>query len=497
MTAVVACGCYFVRRSRVSDAFMRAGGTLPGWVVGMSIFGTYVSSISYLALPGKAFSGNWNAFVFSLALPLAAWISTRYFVPFYRSGGHISAYYHLEKRFGLWARSYAVVCYLLTQMARVGSIMYLLALPLHLLLGWNMRSIILLTGGLVTLYTLMGGIEGVIYTDVVQSVVLVVGALICVALIPLTMPGGPSQLVRIAVQNQKFSLGSFGPSLVDATFWVVLLYGLFMNLQNFAIDQSYIQRYLTAKSGHEAKKSVWLSALLYIPVSAFFFFIGTALFAYYTAQPELLPASIQAEIAQGKGDTVFPYFILHALPPGMAGFMIAAVFAAAMSTISSSLNCSATLTLCDVYRRFIRAEPGERESMAVLYASTLFWGIVGTGVGLAMIRIKSALDTWWMLSGIFGGGVLGLFLLGYVGRGVKGSAAVAAVIVGVVVITWMTLSPYAAWLPESMRNHLNAFMIPVVGTSTIMLAGFLIAALLMAKPGNCQPRIDTNGHERD
>ncbi|MEJ2745980.1 MAG: sodium:solute symporter, partial [bacterium] len=128
MMAVVAFGCYFVRRSRASDAFMRAGGTLPGWVVGMSIFGTYVSSISYLALPGKAFSGNWNAIVFSLALPLAAWISTRYFVPFYRSGGHISAYYHLEKRFGLWARSYAVVCYLLTQMARVGSVMYLLAL---------------------------------------------------------------------------------------------------------------------------------------------------------------------------------------------------------------------------------------------------------------------------------------------------------------------------------------------------------------------------------
>ncbi len=483
MAGVVAYGCYFVRRSRASDAFMRAGGALPGWIVGISIFGAYVSSISYLALPGKAFSGNWNAFVFSLALPLAAWISARYFVPFYRSGGHISAYYHLENRFGLWARSYAVACYLLTQMARVGSIMYLLALPLHLLLGWEMYPVILLTGGLVTLYTLLGGIEGVIYTDVVQSIVLVAGAVLCVVLIPLTMPGGPSQLVRIAIQHHKFSLGSFGPGLADATFWVVLLYGFFMNLQNFAIDQSYVQRYLTAKTGHEAQKSVWLSALLYIPVSAFFFFIGTALFAYYTAQPALLPAEIQAEIAQGKGDTVFPYFMVHALPPGMAGFLIAAVFAAAMSTISSSLNCSATLTLCDVYRRFIKAEPGERESMAVLYASTFFWGIVGTGVGLAMIRIRSALDTWWTLSGIFGGGVLGLFLLGYIGRGVKGATAAAAVIVGVIVITWMTLSPQAAYLPESMRNHLNGFMIPVVGTSTIMLVGFLLAALLNGRRG--------------
>jgi solute:Na+ symporter, SSS family len=483
MVGVVAYGCYFVRRSRATDAFMRAGGTLPGWIVGLSIFGTYVSSISFLALPGKAFSGNWNAFAFSLALPLAAWISSRYFVPFYRNRGHISAYYHLENRFGLWARSYAVFCYLLTQMARVGSIMYLLALPLNVLLGWEMRLIILLTGGLVTLYTLLGGIEGVIYTDAVQSIVLIAGALACVVLIPLTMPGGAPQLFRIAIQHHKFNLGSFGPSLVESTFWVVLLYGIFMNLQNFAIDQSYVQRYLTAKSEREAKKSVWLSALLYIPVSAFFFFIGTALFAYYTAQPALLPAAIQAEVASGRGDTVFPFFMVHALPPGMAGLLIAAVFAAAMSTISSSLNCSATLTLCDVYRRFIRPEPSERESMAVLYVGTFFWGLVGTGVALAMIHIKSALDTWWTLSGIFGGGILGLFLLGYIGRGVKGAAAMAAVIVGVLVITWMTLSPQAICLPESLRNQLNQFMIPVVGTVTIMLVGFLLAALLSRRHG--------------
>lgn len=483
MVGVVAYGCYFVRRSRATDAFMRAGGTLPGWIVGLSIFGTYVSSISFLALPGKAFSGNWNAFAFSLALPLAAWVSARYFVPFYRNRGHISAYYHLENRFGLWARSYAVFCYLLTQMARVGSIMYLLALPLNVLLGWEMRLIILLTGGLVTLYTLLGGIEGVIYTDAVQSIVLIAGALACVVLIPLTMPEGPSQLFRIAIQHYKFSLGSFGPSLVESTFWVVLLYGIFMNLQNFAIDQSYVQRYLTAKSEREAKKSVWLSALLYIPVSAFFFFIGTALFAYYTAQPALLPAAIQAEAASGKGDTVFPFFMVHALPPGMAGLLIAAVFAAAMSTISSSLNCSATLTLCDVYRRFIRPEAGERESMGVLYASTFLWGLVGTGVALAMIHIRSALDTWWTLSGIFGGGILGLFLLGYIGRGVKGAAAMAAVAVGVLAITWMTLSPHAARLPGSLRNPLNQFMIPVVGTVTIMLVGFLLTAILSRRRG--------------
>ncbi|MCX6356589.1 MAG: sodium:solute symporter, partial [Candidatus Aureabacteria bacterium] len=319
MAGVVAYGCYFLRRSRTTAAFTTAGGTLPAWIVGLSIFGTYVSSISFLALPGKAYASNWNPFVFSLSLPVAAWVGARYFVPFYRACGEVSAYAHLERRFGALARVYAVLCYLLTQMARVGSIMYLLALPLHQLLGWEMRSIILLTGGLVTLYTLLGGIEGVIYTDVVQSIILIAGALVCVILIPARIPGGPARLFSIAMEQHKFSFGSFSPDLVHSTFWVVLLYGLIMNIQNFGVDQSYVQRYLTAKSEAQARRSVWISAMLYIPVSAFFFFIGTALFALYTARPDTLPPLLQAEVAAGTGDTVFPYFIVHELPAGMAG----------------------------------------------------------------------------------------------------------------------------------------------------------------------------------
>lgn len=476
MIGVVAYGCCFIRRSRNTDGFVKAGGSLPAWLVGLSIFGTYVSSISFLALPGKAFSGNWNPFVFSIALPLTAWISVRYFVRFYRAHDAVSAYQHLEIRFGLWARTYAMACYLLTQVARMGAIMYLVALPLHQLLGWDVRLIIMVTGGLVTLYTVMGGIVGVIYTDAVQSVILIAGALACVILIPLATPGGPSRVFQIAMAHHKFGLGGFGPGLVESTFWVVLFYGFVMNLQNFGIDQSYVQRYLAAKSDREARRSVWLSCLLYIPVSAFFFFIGTALFAYYTALPELLPATLRADIAAGRGDVVFPYFIVHALPAGMAGLLVAAIFAAAMSTISTSLNCAATLSLYDIYVRLFRRDAGERESMRVLYLSTLLWGIVGTACALAMVHIRSALDTWWMLSGIFGGGMLGLFLLGRCGRRVSGGIAFTAVICGVAAITWMTLSPLAAHCPALMRYQLNAFLIPVLGTLTIMLVGFLLAA---------------------
>lgn len=472
----VAFGCCFLRRSRAAEAFMKAGGALPAWAVCLSIFGTYVSSISFLALPGKALSGNWNPFVFSLALPLAAWVGARFFVPFFRRCGDISAYAHLERRFGAWARTYAVACYMLTQMARMGSIMYLLALPLNHLLGWDARLTILATGLLVTLYTLLGGIEGVIYTDSIQSVVLIAGALICAVRIPMGMPEGPGQVFRIAAAHGKFSLGSFGPSLASATFWVVLLYGLFMNLQNFGIDQNYVQRYIAAGSERGAKRSVWMSALLYIPVSAFFFFIGTALFAYAAARPEAFPPELRAEIAAGAGDNVFPYYIVHILPPGVSGLLIAAIFSAAMSTVSTSVNCCATLTLCDLYRRYLRPLAGERESMAVLRAGTVLWGVAGVGFALWMIRVRSVLDAWWQLSGIFSGGMLGLFLLGWLGRRAGSRAAAGGVAAGAAVIGWMTFTPRAAWCPAALRSPLHPFLIPVAGTLTILLAGFLLSS---------------------
>lgn len=479
LAGVVGFGCWFVRRSRTTEGFMAAGRSLPGWAVGLSIFGTYVSSISFLALPGKAYGGDWNTFVFSLSLPMAAWLAVRYFVPFYRAAGEISAYSHLERRFGAWARTYAVICYLLTQLVRIGAIIYLVALALHPLTGWDPATIILIAGVLVTVYTLLGGIEAVIWTDVVQSIVLTAGALVCVVLLLGGMPEGPGQVLRIAGENHKFSLGSFGASVSEPTFWVVLIYGLVINLQNFGIDQSYVQRYITAKSDRDAKRSVWLGALMYVPISAMFLLIGTALFAYYAAQPDLLPDAVHA--AQ-KPDAVFPHFIVSGLPTGMTGLLVAAIFAAAMSTVDSSLNSSATLILADLYKRYFRRDAGQRESMRVLRLATLVWGALGTGIAIALVvhDVQSALDVWWKLSGIVSGGMLGLFLLGLISRRAGNPAAVTAVVAGVSVIVWMTLSLFPnLWTgaTQPLRSPLHSFTIVVVGTSTILLVGLLIASL--------------------
>ena len=464
----MAVGLAFSRRSRSVEGFTAADRNLPGWLTGLSILGTYVSSITFLALPAKAYATNWNAFVFSLSLPLTTWIAVRWFLPFYRRTGHVSAYHHLEQRFGPWARTYASFCYLLTQLARMGTVMYLMALPVSALLGWDVRSVILLTGVSVTIYSLAGGIVAVIFTDALQTIVLVAGALVCAAVMLFSLPEGPGQLFQIAAAHDKFALGSFGASLGDSTFWVVLVYGIAINLQNFGIDQNYVQRYLASKSDGEARKSVWLGGLTYLPLSAVFLFIGTALFAFYTAHAQSLPASLRDP---SRTDSVFPWFIVSALPPGVAGLLIAAIFAAAMSTISTCLNSSATILLTDYYRRFFNPRADERRSMRLLRATTIAWGIAGTAAALAMTSVRSALDAWWTLAGIFGGGTLGVFLLGFVSRRASNRSAAAGVTAGVVLIVWMTLSPKWPALPAALRSPFHEFLVIVFGTAVVIAIG--------------------------
>ena len=461
MAAIVGFGISFSFRKRTALEYTTGGGRLPSWAIGMSIFATFVSSISFLALPGNAFLSNWNGFVFSLSIPFAAWIAVKYFVPLYRNLQSESAYYYLETRFGSWARVYASICYLLTQLARMGAIMYLLALPMNALFGWSIPIIIICTGISVMVYAMLGGI------------VLIGGALLSLLVILFSMPNGPGEVITIAAEANKFSLGSFKFNFVESTFWMILIYGLFINLQNFGIDQSYIQRYISAKSEKEAVKSTWLGSLLYVPVSLLFFFIGTALFSYYQAFPELLPAELK--LAE-NADKVFPYFIVSGLPTGVTGILIASIFAAGMSTVSTSINSSATVFLSDHYRKYIHKNATEKQSMRVLLVSSFVMGGLSIVVALAFNGVTSALEAWWALSSIFSGGILGLFLLGFVVKKASSKAAAIGVLCGVLVIGWMSLSAilFKGTSLEGFENTLHTNLTIVMGTLTIFILGFLL-----------------------
>lgn len=481
VTGNILFGASFFFRNRTPDQFTAGSRNLPAFAVGMSIFATYVSSISFLALPGKAYMSDWNAFVFSLSIPVATIIAIRFFVPLYRGIGNISAYYYLELRFGAWARLYASLCYILTQLMRTGAILLLLAIALNALFGWNVRTIIILTGFMVMLYSMLGGIRAVIWTDTIQAVILIAGALISAVYLTFSMPEGPGQIFSIALENNKFSLGSFSLSLADSTFWVVLIYGLFINLQNYGIDQNFVQRYMTTGTDREAKSSALFGSLLYIPVSLVFFYIGTALFSFYAAQPDLLPDSLRVP---GSGDKIFPFFIVAQLPAGITGLLVAAIFAAGMSTVSTSLNSTATIVLSDYYKRYFNREANEKQSMAVLYISSFLTGTAGVVIALLLVGVESVLDAWWSLASIFSGGMLGLFLLGFIARKAKNTDAVAGVIIGVLVISWMSLSPLCFNGDKllAFRSPFHSNLTIVFGTMVIFLTGFILTKFVKTHP---------------
>ena len=205
LVAMVWVGYYFSRKNKTSEQFTTASGSIPGWALGLSIYATFLSSNTFLGVPGKAFGSNWNAFVFSISMPFAAFIASKYFVPFYRGTGEISAYTHLENRFGAWARTYTVICFLLTQLARMGSIFFGIALSLQALLGYPMAGIMIVMGVCIILYTVMGGMEAVIWTEVVQGIIKTLGAVLILYLIIKEIPGGINKIMEIATADNKMS----------------------------------------------------------------------------------------------------------------------------------------------------------------------------------------------------------------------------------------------------------------------------------------------------
>lgn len=495
---MVVVGLWFSRRNTSSDQFTKASGKIPGWAIGISLYATFLSSNTFLGVPGKAYGSNWNSFTFSLAMPIAAWIATKYFVPFYRKMGGVSAYSHLEDRFGAWARVYAVICFLFIQIVRIGSVFFGIALSLQALTGYSMASIMIITGICIVAYTVLGGIEAVIWTEVVQAVIKTLGAFLIIYLVVTKLPHGINDIIQIGRANHKFSLGTFLPDFRSSSFWVVLLYGIFMNMKAFGFDQNYVQRYHATPTQREAVRSVWICVLIYLPVSLLFFFIGTSLYTFYQLNPGLIESvkihaaterlSATATAAQvhalantlspaDYGDKVMPHFMVTVLPAGILGLIISAILSAGMSTISSGMNASATVFVEDIYKRYIRPEVKGAQQMKLLYISTTILGLSGMGIGVAMIGVKSILDLWWELSGIFAGGMFGLFVLGLLSKKTTQSEAMPAVVAGVLIILWMSLSYLIPDRYAFLRSPLNTNMVIVVGTLVIFFTGKLLTWL--------------------
>lgn len=464
---LIGMGIYYARKTRTAEQFMVAGRSIPAWAAGLAVMSAYTSSISYIATPGKAYDSNWHPFIFSLCIIPVAWVVTKYAVPYYRRRRLISVYTFLEERLGPWGRIYAALSFLLYMVGRVAVILYLASLLLSAFVPWNIAAVIIVIGLITILYTLLGGMEAVIWTDVMQSAVMIIGIIISAIIISVHVFSQPDYLIQSAIEARKFSLGSWDLSLTSRTVWVMIIYGITENLRNLMADQNFVQKYVSTASEKEAVRSIWIAMLIYIPLTAVFLYIGTTLFAYYG------PGGVPLGAGIVKGDQVFPYFIATVLPVGLKGLVIAAILAAAMSTVDSALNCSVTVMLLDFHKRYINPDISEKASVIYLRAGTVVWGLIGIAFALLMMRARSALDVWWQISGIFGGGILGLFLLSLAQVRLRLWQGLVSIGVSVAVISWGT---FARDLPPAWRwaeCSLEAIIVGATGTAALLaVAGF-------------------------
>ncbi|RLD13847.1 sodium:solute symporter [candidate division KSB1 bacterium] len=460
-------GVYYFRKSKTSAQFMVADRSIPAWAAGLAVMSAYTSSISYIATPGKAFDANWHPMIFALTIPPIAFVVTRFVIPYYRKMKMISVYQFLEERLGAYGRIYAALSFILLMVGRVAVILYLASLLLHSFVPWNIAMIIVVIGLITMIYTMLGGMEAVIWTDVMQSSIMIIGILFCAGALTVAVFAKPDFLIHNAFKAHKFSLGSAHFSFASRTIWVMIIYGITENLRSLIADQNYVQKYASVGTEAEAKRSVWIAMLIYIPLTAVFLYIGTALFAFYSPGGALLSPDIV------KGDQVFPFYIATQLPMGLKGLIIAAILAAAMSTVDSALNCSATVLLLDFYKRYIKPDVSEKQSVNILRGSSFVWGILGILFALLLINARSALDIWWEISGIFGGGILGLFLLALFRVRLKVWQGITAVIVSILAISWGTLArdlpPILSWA----ECRIDAILMGALGTGTMIIVAML------------------------
>lgn len=408
MLAMLGIGRWFARRQTSTETYFVARRSIPSWAMGISIYATLITSITFIAYPGSAYAGNWSELVPGFMVVGVLLLVGLVIIPFFRHAIGMSVYEYFEKRFGYGVRAYSAFAFSMGHFSKMGFVFYTLALTVSSMTGWNIYLVMIATGVVTIYYTVIGGFETVIWTDVVQGFVKVIGIVVCLGWLFQRMPGGIGAAIDLAASQHKFSLGSTGWDLASkGNIWVMSIYGFFWYLQKYTADQTLVQRYLVARSDREALKGVALGALLCIPAWALFMLIGTLVWAYYQLSHEVLPAFVD------KPDKIFPYFLATKIPAGLAGLFMASLFSAAMSMLSSDLNSLSLVGVEDYYRR-LRPAADDRQR---LFAGKIIIAVCGILAVLVAVIIawksERVLSFYFTVSSIVAGGLAGLFLLAF------------------------------------------------------------------------------------
>lgn len=428
-------GVYFAKGQKSTVKYFAAEGKIPAWAIGMSILATLVSSVTFLAYPGEGFSSNWIRLVQGLMVPFVLLIFIWGIVPLYRKVIGLSAYEYFEKRFGYLARVYASLGFVFAHFSKMGTVFYLLGLAIAKLLGVDTITLIWILGAIIVFLTLLGGIEAVIWLDVIQGFLLIAGGIIAFLILIFAPEGGPSEVWRVANEHDRVGFGPFNWDFVNLTFWVMAINGIFYAIQKYGTDQTIVQRYLTARSNKDAIKASLIGVLLSVPVWALFMFIGTALFAYYKlgAGPPLPPDI--------RPDAVFPLFIMQGLPVGVSGLIISALIAAAISSLDSDLNCLSAVLTEDFYGK-INKSATDKQKLLFGKGMVVLSGLLAIIVATLYVKVggKSALSIVFSLYAIFSGGIAGMLLLGLFSKKANKKGLYVGIVVCVLFTGYAVLS---------------------------------------------------------
>lgn len=400
-------GYYFMKRAGSSDDFFKGGGRIPWWAAGISIYATMLSAITYMAIPAKAFATNWTYYAMMLTILFVSFPVIKYYLPFFRRLNVTSAYEYLQRRFNYSTRLMASILFISFMVARTALVLYLPSLALTTVTGIDIYFCIIVMGIVTVIYCTMGGVEAVVWGDVIQGIILVGGAFFAAAYLILNTDGGVSGFIQIATDHNKFQLFEWSFDCTKAVFWVTILGGLANNLISYTSDQTVIQRYLTTKDERSAGKGILMNGIMSAFISIVFYVIGTGLYTFFKSRPDELNYTLT------NGDAIFPFFMMSQIPVGLAGLLIAAIFAATMSTISSNINSTATAFSMDIYKHLF-PKSNDRHILKVARWTCLIAGVIGTllAVFMATWNILSLLDYFNSILGLLSSGLGGLFIMG-------------------------------------------------------------------------------------
>lgn len=465
-----ALGAWLGSRSQGLKGYFLGESNIPAWAVMISIVATETSTATFLSVPGVAYNGDFTFLQLAFGYLFGRVIVATVLLPAYFRGQIFTAYQLLQDRFGGPTRTTASLLFLVARSLGDGLRLFLAATILRHLTGWSVETAIIAVATITVVYTFLGGMKAVIWTDVIQFSVYIIGALVSLMILAGKLPGGWDELIRTANGSGKLRLFNFSFDLTqNFTFWAGLIGGMVLNTATHGADQMMVQRYLSARSQRQAAGALVASGFVVLAQFALFLFIGVSLWVFYRQFP---PTAGGGSAVPGfeRSDEAFSYFIVHYLPTGLLGLVIAAVFSASMGTLAGSLNSSASSIVNDLYRP-LTGRGDERHLMRVSRGMTVVWGVVLAAVAFgARLLQDNVVNNALAIAGLVSGILLGLFLLGILTRRVGQTAAMAGVITGIAAVLFAKFGTPLAWP-----------WFALVGSSTVFAVG-LAASLVVPAP---------------